>query len=294
VRVVNVDGRASFVVGEKVFDVAEASEGRLPAEPMALIRVWESARPIERSLRTGLARSLEAARLRSPVPRPGAIYGLVANYPPAVPPEPAMPMVFGKFPSAVTGPYDPIRLPRPERLPMRAEWTVPEAELAVVIGTGGRHIAPGEALSKVAGFTVAQDVTERVHEFGPRGSSVGTMDYVSLKSLGKSLDSFCPLGPMLVSLDEFPDPNRLEIECRLNGKVVQKANTADLLMGVADLVALLSSFCTLQPGDVILTGTPTPLDGVLPRLVAGDVVETEIAGIGTIRNQCIVEDLDGP
>ncbi|MHB1444819.1 MAG: fumarylacetoacetate hydrolase family protein [Acidimicrobiales bacterium] len=293
-RAANLDGRAAIVLGDRVFDAEEASGGRLPADPMGLIQVWELARSIAGSFRTDGGSPLESSRLRAPVPRPGAIYGVVANYPPATLPEPAVPMVFGKFPTAVTGPYDPIRLPDPERLPMKAEWTVLEAELAVVIGAGGRHIAPAEALSKVAGFTVAQDVTERVHEFGPRGTSVGTMDYASLKSLGKSLDTFCPLGPMLVSLDELPDPNRLEIECRLNGTVVQKANTADLLIGVADLVSLLSSFCTLRPGDVILTGTPTPLEGSLPRLAAGDVIETEIAGIGLMRNECVAEDCEAP
>ena len=113
------------------------------------------------------------------------------------------------------------------------------------------------------------------------------MDYQSLKALGKSLDTFCPLGPVLVTLDELDDPNCLDLECRLNGQVVQKASTSDLLMGVPELVAFLSAFVTLRPGDVILTGTPTPLDGQLPRLQPGDVIETEIAGIGKMRNTCV-------
>ncbi len=198
-------------------------------------------------------------------------------------------MVFDKFPSAVIGPFDDIRLPDARRLPMAAEWTVLEAELAVVIGRGGRHIAAEHALDAVAGYTIAQDITERVHEFGPRGTSVGTMDYESLKALGKSLDTFCPLGPELVTLDELPDPTRLDLECRLNGQLVQKASTADMLMGVADLIAFLSSFLTLRPGDIILTGTPTPITGPLPRISAGDVIETSIAGIGALRNNCIAD-----
>jgi 2-keto-4-pentenoate hydratase/2-oxohepta-3-ene-1,7-dioic acid hydratase in catechol pathway len=196
-------------------------------------------------------------------------------------------MVFGKFPRSVTGPFDEIRLPDAAHLPMAAEWTVLEAELAVVIGSGGRHIARGDALDRVAGFTVAQDITERIHEFGPRGTSVGTMDYLGLKALGKSLDSFCPLGPVIVTLDEFDDPNALDLECRLNGLVVQKASTSDLLMGVADVVACLSAFITLRAGDVILAGTPTPVEGQLPRLSPGDVIETEITRIGTLRNPCV-------
>lgn len=201
-----------------------------------------------------------------------------------------MPMVFGKFPTSVTGPYDDIKLPTADRLPMGKEWTVLEAELAVVIGAGGQHISRSEALKRVAGFTVAQDITERVHEFGPKGSSVGTMAYESLKTLGKSLDTFCPLGPVLVTLDELDSPNDLEIECRLNGEIVQKASTADLLFDVAELVTILSAFVTLQPGDIILTGTPTPLGGRLPRLAAGDVIETDIAGIGQLRNICVSDE----
>ena len=289
VRLANLGGRAAFVLDDEVFDAEEVSEGRLSSDPMAVIQQWDLLGPVAASLQPGGGHPLDPSMLGSPVPRPGAIYGLVANYPPAVLPEPALPMVFGKFPTAVTGPYDPIRLPRPDRLPMKSEWTVLEAELAVVIGRGGRHIPADEAPSRVAGYTAAQDVTERIHEFGPRAASVGTMDYAGLKALGKSLDTFCPLGPVLVSLDEFVDPDNLEIECRLNGTVVQSANTADMLMGVGDLVALLSSFCTLRPGDVILTGTPTPLSGPLPRLAVGDVIETTIAGIGTMRNPCEAE-----
>ncbi len=289
-RLANLDGRAAFVLDDETFDAEEASDGRLSPDPMGVLQEWDLARAVAASLKRGSGRSLDLSALRSPVPRPGAIYGVVANYPPAVLPEPALPMIFGKFPTAVTGPYDPICLPRPERLPMKAEWTVLEAELAVVIGRGGRHIPVDEAFSRVAGYTVAQDVTERIHEFGPRGSSVGTMDYASLKALGKSLDTFCPLGPLLVSLDELADPDSLELVCRLNGTVVQQASTAELLLGVSGLVAMLSSFCTLRPGDVILTGTPTPVDGQLPRLAAGDVVETTITGIGTMRNECLAED----
>lgn len=170
---------------------------------------------------------------------------------------------------------------------MGAEWTVLEAELAVVVGSGGRRIPAADALRSVAGFTVAQDVTERVHEFGPRDTSVGTMDYASLKAMGKSLDTFCPLGPVLVTPDELSNPDDLTLECRLNGEVVQKASTSELLFGVGELVEFLSAFVTLRPGDVILTGTPTPLSGRLPRLSPGDVIETSIAGIGRLRNRCV-------
>jgi 5-carboxymethyl-2-hydroxymuconate isomerase len=198
-------------------------------------------------------------------------------------------MVFAKAPSAVIGPYDDVVLPDPSRLPMRWTWTVLEAELAFVLGTGGRHIGASDAPDAIAGFMVAQDITERIHEFGPRGTSVGTMEYASLKTLGKSIDTFCPIGPAIVTLDELEDPADLQLECRLNGEVVQKASTGEMLVSVMDLVSLLSAFMTLRPGDVCLTGTPMPIGGSLPRIMPGDVIETEIAGVGALRNTCLAE-----
>lgn len=290
-RMANVGGRASFLVGDECFDLAWLSEGTLPADPQLVIEQhWPAAAELARSIAPGSGRAPHPGEFCSPVPQPRAIFGVVANYPPAVAPTPRVPMVFGKFASAVVGPYDDIILPDPTRLPMGAEWTVLEAELAVVIGAGGRHIPQEEALGRVAGFTVAQDITERVHEFGPRGSSVGTMEYLSLKAMGKSLDTFCPLGPVIVTLEEFDDPLRLDLECRLNGRVVQRTSTAELLVGVPELVSFISAFITLHPGDVILTGTPTPLDGQLPRLTPGDLIETTITGIGTIQNHCVAEN----
>ena len=100
----------------------------------------------------------------------------------------------------------------------------------------------------VAGFTVAQDITERVHEFGPRGTSVGTMEYASLKAMGKSFDTFCPLGPVLVSIDELPNPCDLALECKLNGEVVQKASTAELLFNVAELIESSRGSSRCNPG----------------------------------------------
>ena len=288
-RFANIAGRGAVVVADGVVDISDASDGELPRDPMELLRCWSDLVEASTELSKGPVIPIAQARLASPVPCPGSIFGLVANYPPATRPDPPVPMVFGKFSNSVCGPYDEIRLPDPDRLPMRAEWTVLEAELAVVIGSGGRHIGAAEALDRIAGFTVAQDITERVHEFGPRGTSVGTMEYESLKAIGKSLDSYCPLGPVLVTLDELANPNDLTIECKLNGEVVQKASTTELLFGVAELVEFLSAFVTLRFGDVILTGTPTPLGGQLPRLAVGDVIETTIAGIGTLVNTCVAD-----
>ena len=111
-----------------------------------------------------------------------------------------------------------------------------------------------------------------------------------LKALGKSFDTFCPIGPALVTLDEFYDPRSVEISCCLNGEEVQRGNTRDLLMGVEELIAFLSDFVTLRPGDICLTGTPLSLTGKQPRLVPGDVVETEIETVGMMRNHCVAEE----
>jgi 2-keto-4-pentenoate hydratase/2-oxohepta-3-ene-1,7-dioic acid hydratase in catechol pathway len=115
------------------------------------------------------------------------------------------------------------------------------------------------------------------------------MDYASLKAMGKSFDTFCPLGPVVVTLDELTDRNDLTLECRLNGEIFQRASSAQLLFGVEELIEVLSGFLTLQPGDVILTGTPTPLSGTLPKLVPGDILETTIDGIGALVNRCRVD-----
>jgi 2,4-didehydro-3-deoxy-L-rhamnonate hydrolase len=289
-RFANAAGRATLIVDGEAFDIAELSRGVLPSDPMAVIEHhWNTAQTLAQTASPGTGRPVTELDLQAPVPAPRSIFGLVANYPPATAPTPLVPMVFGKFPSSVTGPFDDIRLPDPTSLPMGAEWTVLEAELAVVIGAGGRSIRAQDALACVAGFTVAQDITERVHEFGPRGTSVGTMDYESLKAIGKSLDTYCPLGPAIVTLDEFANPLALGLECRLNRELVQQASTADLIVGIAELVAFLSTFMTLRPGDVILTGTPTPANGQLPRLHPGDVIETTIEGIGTMTNRCIAD-----
>lgn len=284
-RLVNVGGRAGVLVGDHVFDLERISGAVLSADPMTVLeRQWDAAQSMVARGAFDGGVPLTEVDLGPPVPRPRMILGLVANYPPAE--RSVLPMVFAKAPSALIGPYDEIVLPDPTHLPMRSEWTVLEGELAFVVGRGGRHIDAGDALDAIAGFAVAQDVTERVHEFGPKGTSVGSMDYVSLKTLGKSLDGFCPLGPAIVTLEELADPTDLALECRLNGRVVQKASTKEMLCGVAELVSLLSAFITLRAGDVCLTGTPTPLDGRLPRLQPGDVIETEIANVGVLRNQC--------
>jgi 2-keto-4-pentenoate hydratase/2-oxohepta-3-ene-1,7-dioic acid hydratase in catechol pathway len=188
--------------------------------------------------------------------------------------RPERPLVFAKFPSSVIGADEPIRLPLD--LTERVDW---EVELGVVIGRAARNVAAEDALDHVYGYTVANDVSARDLQFAD-GQWVR----------GKSLDSFCPIGPVVVTADEIPDPQALRLVCRVNGEVVQDATTDLMVFGVAELISFCSRSFTLEPGDVLLTGTPWGCGEFMdPRrsLAPGDVVECEIGGIGTLRNPVV-------
>lgn len=189
-----------------------------------------------------------------------------------VPPEP---VVFGKWTSAITGPNDPLQIPPGSR---KTDW---EVELGVVIGKGGRYIDESDALSHVAGYCVVNDVSEREYQL-ERG---GTWDK------GKGCDSFGPLGPWLVTTDEVPDPQALSMWLDVDGKRFQNGNTSTMVYGVRFLIAYLSRFMSLQPGDVISTGTPPGVGmGQKPPvyLRAGQTVCAGIDGLG-IQTQTTIQ-----
>jgi acylpyruvate hydrolase len=212
--------------------------------------------------------------LLAPVPRPGKILCLGHNYQGHIglgrtePPE--YPTIFSKPATAVTGPGQPIVVPR---VTDQVDF---EAELAVVVGRGGRHIPQEEAMAHVAGYTVANDVSARDYQ-----------KRTSQWMIGKSFDTFCPMGPALVTPDEVPDPYGLELSLTLNGVERQHANTADLIFSIAFLISYLSAVMTLEPGDILLTGTPAklPAGPETPAFMRpGDVVEITIDRLGTLRN----------
>jgi 2-keto-4-pentenoate hydratase/2-oxohepta-3-ene-1,7-dioic acid hydratase in catechol pathway len=212
--------------------------------------------------------------MRSPVPKARVIWGVGLNYRDHAAetgrPPPDTPLLFVKSPSSVIGNGDTIVIPPHVTQPDY------EGELAVVIGRTGRDIAEADALSYVAGVTVAHDVSSRDHQF-----TTGQFSW------SKSFDTFCPLGPELVSLDEVDLEGGLDIETRVSGEVLQSSNTSQLVFTVPALVAWISQGCTLEPGDMILTGTPGGVGAARtpPRwLVDGDVVEITIEGVGTLRN----------
>jgi 2-keto-4-pentenoate hydratase/2-oxohepta-3-ene-1,7-dioic acid hydratase in catechol pathway len=222
---------------------------------------------------------LEGARLIAPL-RPGKVVAIGLNYldhiREAAMERPTRPLVFAKFPTSVIGPGEPIRVDR--SLTQRVDW---EVELAVVVGRRMRDVPEADALAHVFGYTVGNDVSARDLQFGD-GQWVR----------GKSLDSFCPLGPVVVTADELPDPQTLGLRTRVNGETVQDSSTAEMVFGVAELLAFCSRSFTLEPGDVILTGTPWGCGEFMdpPRsLAGGDVVEVEVDGIGTLRNEVVEE-----
>jgi 2-keto-4-pentenoate hydratase/2-oxohepta-3-ene-1,7-dioic acid hydratase in catechol pathway len=184
---------------------------------------------------------------------------------------PSQPLLFAKLPSSVVGPGHPIRFD--PAVTERVDW---EVELAVVIGQTVSNVSAAAALSAVFGYTVANDVSARDLQFGD-----------GQWTRAKSIDSFCPLGPWIVTADEIPDPQALGLRTRVNGETVQDSTTAQMVFGVAELIAYCSRFFTLEPGDVILTGTPWGCgEFMTPQrsLQDGDRVEVEVDGIGTLSN----------
>jgi len=218
-----------------------------------------------------------SVRLCAPVPRPGKIVAVARNYPAHAAESqdrpPSEPVLFLKAPSAVIGPGDDVVLPRASR---EVDY---EGELAVVMGRAAREVSEADALDFVAGYTAANDVTARDWQ-NVRGQHF----------IGKSCDTFAPLGPVLVTRDEIADVQDLGIETILSGEVVQSARTKEMSFPVARLVAFASRLMTLEPGDVLLTGTPAGVGRSRrpPRFLReGDVVEVRIERIGSLRNHVV-------
>ena len=183
---------------------------------------------------------------------------------------PRIPMLFMKPESAIVGPDDPVVYP------IEGKEVHYEAELAVVIGRRARRVAVAEAAAVILGYTCANDISERVIQREEMG--------MGCLVVSKGFDTFCPLGPVIVT---DLDPSRLRIVARVNGQTRQDSNTSDLLFDVPTLVSYLSQSITLEPGDVIITGTPAGIGPVVP----GDVMEIEIEGIGVLRNPVVAESV---
>lgn len=281
---VDGDARLAIGVGESAIDVAALGRPGLPTTMEALLaggdRALASFREAAAGVRDTTPRhALDALDLLPPVARPGKIIAVGRNYREHASEEgvatPEAPVVFTKFTSSIVGGRDDIVWRASDS--GQVDY---EAELAVVIGRTTRDVAISQALDSVLGYTCLNDVSARDLQFAD-GQWVR----------GKSLDTFCPIGPWIVTSDDVPDPQALRIMCLVNGEPLQDASTAEMVHGVAELIAFCSRYMTLDPGDVIATGTPAGV-GVFrqpPRFLKdGDEVVVDIEGIGRLENRCRV------
>ena len=275
-RLANLDSRAVLVDATGyAYDLETISDGRLGPDLMAAIADIDALHDLDATLgdRDPTGR-LDDGVLGPPVPRPPKIFAIGLNYASPVAESqmepPKVPLVFTKFINCITGPTADVEL--------RGEAVDYEAELVVVIGRDGRDIPAAEAWDYVAGGTAGQDISDRALQFA---ASPPHFD------LGKSRDSYGPIGPVMVSPDLLPDRDAVAITCDVNDERRQDGSSADLIFDVSALIEYISAHATLEPGDIIWTGTPDGVGAASGKfLVTGDVITTTIEGIGTMRNVC--------
>lgn len=282
-RVANLSGRLVLITDAgsepKAIDVERASEGRFSADPQTVYARWAEFREWAESEPRQGGEAFNLADLGSPAPAPRQVLAIGLNYRDhaaesglAVPE--GLPPVFTKFPSAITGPVTDVVLPAGGH----TDW---EVELVAVIGARAYGVPVEQAWDHVAGFTVGQDISERITQLaGPAPQF----------SLGKSFPGFAPIGPWLVTPDEFPDPGDLHLRCTINGEEMQKGRTRDLIFSVPVLISKLSAILPLLPGDIIFTGTPAGVGlGRDPQrwLAPGDELVSTIEGIGELRQRFV-------
>lgn len=277
-RIANLSGRLCLLDADgRAVDVEQASSGRFGADPQAVYEDWAEFRAWADAARLPAGSAFEAADLGSPAPAPRQVVAAGLNYRDHAAesgfalPE-GMPPVFTKFATSITGPVTDVALPPGGH----TDW---EVELVVVIGARAQGVAEEDAWGHVAGLAAGQDLSERITQLaGPAPQF----------SLGKSFPGFAPIGPWLVTPDEFADPDDLELSCSINGEEVQKSRTSELIFSVPSLLSRLSAVLPLLPGDVVFTGTPAGVGlGRTPQrwLAPGDELVTVIEGIGELRQR---------
>jgi 2-keto-4-pentenoate hydratase/2-oxohepta-3-ene-1,7-dioic acid hydratase in catechol pathway len=286
--------RAGWLDGDRVVDLASALQPLgIVLEPPTLLTFlalpdWGAVLPDLTHAPVAAGVALDATRLGAPIARPGNVFVVGANtyshlaearvFTHGEPPK--EPMLLAKASSAVSGPFDPLIKPA------QTEKLDYEVELGVVIGRTAHALPEDEALSAVAGYVVVNDVSARDVQLAEGEDNT----FYRTHYLGKSFDTFCPTGPWMVTPDEVGDVGSLSLRTWVNGTIRQDGSTADLVFGVRALIAHLSSVMTLQPGDLICTGSPAGVAAFGPPsgfLVAGDVVRCEVGGIGSIENRVV-------
>jgi 2-keto-4-pentenoate hydratase/2-oxohepta-3-ene-1,7-dioic acid hydratase in catechol pathway len=274
--------RACGDIGGEYVDV-NAADPQMPATVRSLLNLGlDGQKKAWKSLARGPVRhDPSRVRLLAPVPDPQKIICIGLNYRDHAAesgvPAPEEPILFSKYPSALIGHGEMIILPY---VSQQVDY---EAELVVVIGRSGRHIPRERAFEYVGGYAVGHDVSARDWQLNKPGKQW---------MAGKTFDTFAPVGPVLVTPDEVADPHKLGIRLRLNGQTMQESSTSQLIFGVDELIAYVSQIFTLEPGDLIFTGTP-PGVGMARKppvwLKPGDTVEVEIDQLGTLRNSVAAE-----
>ncbi|GAA2094437.1 fumarylacetoacetate hydrolase family protein [Streptomyces albiaxialis] len=281
-RIANLDERLVLIdpATRRAFDVETLSEGRFGPDPQTAYERWDGFRAFASAADLGSIEGepLDEDRLGPPVPAPRQIFAIGLNYRDHADESgfdvPAEPMVFTKFPASLTGPRATVTLPPGGHV----DW---EAEVVAVIGREAYRVTAGEAWPHVAGLTVGQDLSERITQMAATPPQF---------ALGKSFPGFGPVGPWVVTVDEFDDPDDLALDCRLNGEEVQKGRTRDLVFTVPELIHRLSKVTPLLPGDLLFTGTPSGVGmGRSPQrwLADGDTLVSSVTGIGELRQRFV-------
>ena len=275
-RLANISGRASLVEDGNFYDLEVISDGEFNSDPSDALQNQDRLKQLNSQLPemepTGLVCDSE---LGPPVSSSANCYAVGLNYKNHAEESgleiPDVPMIFTKHTSCLVGPSATIE--------MRSDAVDYEAELVAVVGKTGKDIRKEDAWDHVAGLCVGQDISDRGVQFSTKN--------LPQFNLGKSFDTFGPIGPFLVSPDELPNKDGLEIECLVNDEVRQKDNTNDLIFDIPFIICYLSEIVTLNVGDVIFTGTPGGV-GVMEGkfLKEGDILTTHIEGLGSLRNEC--------
>jgi 2-keto-4-pentenoate hydratase/2-oxohepta-3-ene-1,7-dioic acid hydratase in catechol pathway len=275
-RLCNVADRAALELDGSWYDLATVSGDEALADPMVAVARHAELHDLASRLDTATpGGAMDGTTLDAPVPRPRQVFGIGLNYAEHAgesgQPVPVVPLTFTKFPSCIVGPTADVPVTGP-----MVDW---EVEVVAVIGSEASQVPVVDGWNYVAGLMLGQDISDR---------AVQLADTPPQFSLGKSFAAFGPTGPALVSLDSFADPNNVGLWCEVNGERMQDGRTSDLIFSIPALVAYLSSICTLYPGDLIFTGTPSGVGLARGRfLAAGDRLTSGAEVIGELVNQCV-------
>ena len=271
-----VGGKAVLIKDDHYFDIASLSNGAISSDSVEALKFQSELSELYDTLsKESATGNLSEIELGNPVPKSPNCYAVGLNYRKHAEESgmdiPEVPMIFTKHTSCFVGPKANVE--------MRSDYVDWEVELVVVIGKEGKNISKENALEHVAGLCVGQDISDRPTQFATTPA---------MFNLGKSFDTYGPMGPALVSLDLLENCENLDIECKLNGETVQKSNTSDLIFNVSSIISYLSEIVSLNVGDTIWTGTPSGVGIASGKFLKdGDVLTSSIEGLGSMENKCV-------